>query len=226
MAAMRYLSFSIFTKALICTAASFIAAISSAKAATITFSGQPVITPATNITADGGNSFSISQIDSKHVKASGSGTYTYNGSGSGNTITLTIGGSFQVAGGEDFYGNYDFTLGVTGSGSVHYDITASANLTSPLPASGTVYNDSGDLASGTQQFTGSGSYIAPNLFSSYSGNWSASVVLTWLNATPGDTLTFTVPQNSIDFLVATPEPSSVALIGCGLLALAYRRVRR
>jgi hypothetical protein len=194
----------------------------------LTISGSPVITPSVNISANIANAYTLSQVDANHVKLSGNGTYTYTGTaGGGGTIDVAIGGTFSGSQGNQFSGNYDVTLGLTGSGSLEYQLSASLFVVFTYVQ---VYSsdNSSSLLNGpsSQQYTGNGTYIDP-YSGTLSSNWKADLLLTWTNAKPGDQLTVTIPTNSIDFaLLSVPEPSSCALLACGLFAAVGKRRRR
>lgn len=144
-----------------------------------------------------------------------SGTAGFLSSGGSGTISVDVGGLATVLLGETISVDYDFTLSLTG-GSLDWTLTGMASIVQ-------IFNKSGSISSGSQQFIGSDSFT--NTFSDFNGvPWSASLDITWNGASNGDTLTVTVPNNSIDFSVI-PEPTSFCLIGIGGLALLLRRRR-
>ncbi len=55
--------------------------------------------------------------------------------------------------------------------------------------------------------------------------WEIAIEFRWLDPNPADTLTFKIPQNSIDILTL-PEPASLVLLGLGGLVSFTRRTRR
>ena len=65
---------------------------------------------------------------------------------------------------------------------------------------------------------------APSPFN-VASTWQGLFTITWTGGLAGDTLGVTVPNNSIDFQLRVPEPSSAAIFAFGGMALISRRRR-
>lgn len=201
--------------AAISLAAFFAFGVTPSDAGLITISDPPGVV----VTPGGAASISVAPtIDYQTISPSMakiSGTAGFLSSGGSGTISVDVGGLATVLLGETISVDYDFTLSLTG-GSLDWTLTGMASIVQ-------IFNKSGSISSGSQQFIGSDSFT--NTFSDFNGvPWSASLDITWNGASNGDTLTVTVPNNSIDFSVI-PEPTSFCLIGIGGLALLLRRRR-
>lgn len=184
-----------------------------ASAGSISITTGPTSATSGSVT-ENSQTFMFVPVSSDLVKIIGVGDYTATGATS--QITLTAGGLISAEAGEVFSLDYEFTFNFTGAGELNWEITSLLQGIIPGPdASG------GPITSGESGFfSGNASEAAPLALNN--AIWSAELAIDWTGATAGDTLTVTIPNDSID-LAVVPEPSSMLLLGLGSLFLFRRR---
>jgi len=178
------------------------------------------------INASGANFFESSvdssQVSPTQVKLFGEATATGVFDPGNGGIGFDWDGNFAdgsaVAPGDSFVLPYEFSISVNGgtisSWTLDFQVASDDE-----PRFGSTFG------SGTGTFTGTVSQDQPfSLASGLFDGYDVELNVDWTGFTSGDTITVTVPENSIDF-VFVPEPATAALLCLGGLTLVARRRR-
>jgi hypothetical protein len=167
----------------------------------------------------------ITSPDGKSVKLFGNFGPIQGANWDINFVILWQGGyDSPLAVGDTYFADLDFSTNVTGGQvSWHYfssmqnlDVGDDSRINTPfnpVPADGNV----------------SGVHLVSDPFAADSpdgGLYTAYLQLDWENYAPTDTLTFNIPQNSVDVTVGpVPEPVSVGILCISAGSLLLRRYR-
>lgn len=196
--------------------------LASAHAASLSVTSGPTFTPGVTST------LGQQTINGNLIKISGNASFTQPGTPV-NEIVMTVQGNFSAAEEDSFTFAYDYSATLGGIAPLNYrfEIDLAAGAFS-LP---NAITDNGTLTPGSNQENGTKTGNLPPLAftvlgSPVTGTFVARFILDTSTLAPGETLSLTVPGNSIDLLVApVPEPSSFALIGLGATGLLLRKRR-
>jgi len=186
----------------------------SASAASVTIETGPSSSTIGSV-VENSNSFTFSQVSPAWVKVTGVGQYTATGDTS--AIILDVGGFISAQTGESISLDYDFTFAITGAGEINWTLTSLlfGFISGPSASGGPItIADSGNVT---------GTESAGVTFTADNVSWSAKLTANWTGAANGDTLSVTIPENSIDIAVV-PEPSAFLLLGLtGIMTLRRKR---
>jgi len=203
------------------TFTAFVASQADLRSATLMATAGPPALTLTNASQNS-NTLTVQQIGQDTVKISGDASFTKGSSGM-STIVLRINGTFDADTGDVFSEFYDFTFNLTGTGQVSWTLEGKVNF--PFVGLQTVVSESSSsplVGPSSQRYTGSKSAAAP--FSAAT-TWQGVLTVNWTGGLTGDTLGVAVPNNSIDFRLAIPEPSSAMIFAVGAMGLISRRRR-
>ncbi len=197
-------------------------------AQSITISNGSPATKTTGAVMKVSDNFGVSQPAANKAKLSGTGAFT--SSGGDGTIIVDVQGTADTQTGNVFSATYDFTLMLTGSGTLSYTLSATAKeFGSTVP----LFSDSSKTplqGPASMEYSGTDtSSVIPISLSNVP--FDANLTVSWDGAALGDDLTVEVPDHSIDVALATPaavpEPSALPLVAMGapglLGLLAWRR---
>ena len=186
-------------------------------AATLTLDPTSISFSPSNVVSN--NTITAQQVAPDLVKLFGDATITQPAS-TVSTVTLSIGGTYNTdpVTPDLFSVSYDFTLTLASAAPVAFTLQGSIEPTT-FPFFPPITIASGTVTQGSNTYTGTFSAPVPL---AGPGTWSGQLVLTFSAPATGDTLTLSIPNNSIDFQLgptAIPEPSSISLIALGAAAL-------
>jgi len=201
--------------------AAFVLSQADVRSATLTATAGPPAITLTNASQTV-NTLTVQQAGQDTVKLFGDASFT-KGSAATSTIVLQINGSFDADTGDMFFAFYDFTFNLTGTGQVSWRLDGNVNIP-PFGFQNVVRETSSSnlIGPSSQRYTGIKSAPSPFNFAS---TWQGVFTVTWTGGLAGDTLGVTVPNNSIDFQLRVPEPSSTAIFALGAMGLISRRRR-
>lgn len=197
--------------------------LASAHAASLSVTSGPTFTPGVTST------LGQQTINGNLVKVSGSASFTQTASPL-NEIVMTLQGTFSAAENDTFTFAYEYSATLSSAVALGYSFEI--DLAAGALTLDNAITDSGTLDPGSNFETGFKTGNLPPLAfvllgSPVSGTFEARFVLNTSTMVNGDSVSITVPGNSIDLSVApVPEPSSFALLGLGATGLLLRKRRR
>lgn len=202
------------------TALAITAALASTSLAGFTVTTTDISTTG-SLTQQAGNTFAAIQTGDltklagqAGFNATGAGTFTFHAAGG---VTANAGDFIRVS--------YDFTLGLSGTGTLDYQVVGSFTqpLPFPLPPITVTESDDGSLDGPvSQQFIGS--FVTPAIPIDVNGTYTIDLIGNWAptGITGVSTLSVNIPPNSIDLeVIPAPEPTSAAALA--VLTLVRRR---